>query len=143
MFGGQMADEVDVQQGADEEESTGAPDWRAERTVSSFARLSATERAEICRDLGFAFERTNSLGQALSYLEKAYRLETDPARKTAINKEVQQIRLVQRRRAANRTRQPDVHSALEQERTVRPRLPEPALTVPPKPPSTPRKGAGL
>jgi hypothetical protein len=143
IVGGQMQDAMDAQQNPDEEEDTSAPNWRAEYTVGSFAKLSAAERAQICRDLALAFENTNALGQALPYLEKAYRLETDPALKTAINKEVQQLRLVQRRRAANRTRRPIVHSELEQENIVRPRLPEPALSIPPRPQSPSRKGAGL
>ena len=138
-----MAYDMDAQRSSDQDEDTSTPDWRTEQTVGSFAKLSAAERAEISRDLGLAFEKTNSVNQALPFLQTAYRLEPDPARKTAINKEVQQIRLLQRRRSANRNRQPDVHSALEQEHTVRPRLPEPALSAPPKPPSPPRKGAGL
>jgi hypothetical protein len=101
------------------------------------------ERAEISRDMGTAFTRTGSLAQALPYLQKAYRLETDTAIKAQINKEVQQIRLLQRRRAANRARRPDVHSELEQEHTVRPRLAEPALSSPPGAQSPVRKGAGL
>jgi len=115
----------------------------AEDTVGVFAKLPAKERAELNRDLGTAFERTNQLAQALPYLQSAYRLETDPAVKAQVNKEVQQIRLLQRRREANRARQPQVHSELEQEHVVRPRLPEPALSNPAKPQSTTRKGAGL
>ena len=125
------------------EQDPGTQDSRAEDTVRAFAKLSAKERAEISRDLGTAFERTNALAQALPYLQKAYRLETDPAMKTQINKEVQQIRLVQRRREANRARQPEVHSELEQEHVVRPRLPEPALSAPPRQQNPLRKGAGL
>jgi tetratricopeptide (TPR) repeat protein len=125
------------------EQEPGLQDARAEDTVRAFAKLSAKERAEISRDLGIAFERTNALAQALPYLQKAYRVESDPAVKSQINKEVRQIRLVQRRREANRARQPEVHSELEQERVVRPRLPEPALTAPPRQQNPLRKGAGL
>jgi tetratricopeptide (TPR) repeat protein len=125
------------------EQEPGAQDARAEDTVRAFAKLPAKERAEISRDLGVAFERTNALAQALPYLQKAYRLETDPAVKTQINKEVQQVRLVQRRRELNRARQPEVHSELEQEHVVRPRLPEPALSAPPRQQNPLRKGAGL
>jgi tetratricopeptide (TPR) repeat protein len=103
----------------------------------------AQERAEINRDLGMAFERTGALGQALPYWQRAYRLESDPAVKAQINKEVQQIRLVQRRREANRARQPEIHSELEQAHVVRPRLSEPALSTPPRQQGPQRKGAGL
>jgi len=127
----------------EQEQEPGAQDWRVEDTVRAFAKLSAKERAEISRDLGIAFERTNALAQALPYLQKAYRLESDPAVKSQINKDVQQIRLVQRRRELNRARQPEVHSELEQEHVVRPRLPEPALSAPPRQQDPLRKGAGL
>ena len=143
LAGGNLESAFDNQQAPEEEEEPVAEDWRTEHSVRAFAKLPAKERAEISRDLGIAFEKTNALAQALPYLRKAYRLETDPAAKTQINKEVQQIRLVQRRRAANRVRQPDVHSELEQEHVVRPRLPEPALSTPPGPQSPTRKGAGL
>jgi len=125
------------------EQDPGTPDWRVEDTVRIFAKLPAKERAEISRDLGTAFERTNALAQALPYLQKAYRLEPDPAVKSQINKEVQQVRLVQRRRELNRARQPEVHSELEQEHVVRPRLPEPTLSAPPRQQNPLRKGAGL
>ena len=125
------------------EQDPGTQDWRVEDTVRAFAKLSAKERAEISRDLGTAFERTNALAQALPYLQKAYRLEPDPTVKSQINKEVQLIRLVQRRRELNRARQPEVHSELEQEHVVRPRLPEPALSSPPRQQNLLRKRAGL
>jgi tetratricopeptide (TPR) repeat protein len=125
------------------EQDPGTQDSRVEDTVRAFAKLSAKERAEISRDLGTAFERTNALTQALPYLQKAYRLEPDPAVKSQINKEVQQVRLVQRRRELNRARQPEVHSELEQKHVVRPRLPEPALSAPPRQQNPLRKGAGL
>jgi hypothetical protein len=125
------------------EQEPGVQDSRADETVRTLAKLSAKERTEISRDLGVAFERINALAQALPYLQKAYRLETDPAVKAQINKEVRQIRLVQRRREANRARQREVHSELEQERVVRPRLPEPALSAPPRQQNPLRKGAGL
>jgi cellulose synthase operon protein C len=115
----------------------------AEATGVAFAHLSIKERAEINHDLGMAFARTNSLAQALPYLRTAYRLESDAALKTQINQEVQQIRLLQRRRAANRARQPEVHSALEQTHIVRPHLAEAPVPSPPGPQSPVPKGAGL
>jgi cellulose synthase operon protein C len=134
---------IDRPSNPDNDEDESAQDGRAEETLSAFAKLSAHENAEINRDLGRAFERTNALAQALPYWQKAYRLEPDPALKAQINKEVQQIRLVQRRREANRARRPQIHSELEQERIVRPRLPEPALPGAPMQLSPLKKGAGL
>ncbi len=109
-------------------------------TAPGLMRLPAKERAEISRDLGLAFERTNSLDQALIYLRRAYRIETDPATKTQINKEVQQIRAVQRRRATNEARRPVIQSQLEQSHVVRPRVPEPATPSPPRPRASTGKG---
>ncbi len=143
LTGGNLDSAFDNPQSTDEEDEASPQDGRAEDTVRAFVKLPARERAELSRDLGTAFEKTNALAQALPYLQRAYRLETDPALKAQINKEVQQIRLLQRRRAANRARQPDVHSELEQQHIVRPRLPEPALSSPPGPQSPLRKGAGL
>jgi tetratricopeptide (TPR) repeat protein len=110
-------------------------------TPPGLMKLPAKERAEISRDLGLAFDRTNSLDQALVYLRRAYRIEADPATKTQINKEVQQIRAVQRRRATNQARRPVIQSQLEQSHVVRPRVPEPATPGPPKPRAPAGKGA--
>jgi hypothetical protein len=129
----------------DSGEESNLQEGQQEAPAPAFAlsKLPVKERAEISRDIGMAFARTGSLAQALRYLQTAYRLEVDSAIKTQINKDVQQIRLLQRRRDANRARRPDIHSEFEQEHTVRPRLPEPALASPPGPQSPVRKGAGL
>jgi tetratricopeptide (TPR) repeat protein len=87
-------------------------------------RLSVKERARINREIGTAFVQTKAPGRALPYLEQAYRLEPDSAIKAQLNREIQRIRFTQRREAANRKRQPEIHSELEQQRIVRPRLPE-------------------
>ncbi len=125
----------------DDDDDLANQESQAEDTVRTFIKLSVKERAEISRDLGLAFEKINSLNQALPYLQRAYRLETDAAVKTLINKEVQQIRATQRRRAANLARQPVIHTNLEQEHVVRPRLAELAASSPPKPRVPVRKGA--
>ncbi|HEU4416220.1 MAG TPA: hypothetical protein VFT65_15645, partial [Candidatus Angelobacter sp.] len=101
-------------------------------TSRLFARLPLKERAEISRELGTAFQNIKSLTQALPYLQRAYRLETDAGLKAQINKQVQQIRFTQRRQAANRARQPEIHSDLEQQHVVRPRLPEQAASSAPR-----------
>jgi len=117
----------------DDEDDLATQEPQADDTVRSVAKLTVKERAEITRDLGLAFEKINSLNQALPYLQRAYRLETDAAVKTQINKEVQQIRATQRRRAANLARQPMIHAELEQEHVVRPRLVDAAASSPPRP----------
>jgi hypothetical protein len=132
---------LDGTQEPEESEEVTGQDWQANGTLNAFIKLSEKERAEICRDLGTAFDKTNALSDALPYLRKAYRLETDAAIKTQINKEVQQIRFIQRRRAANQTRRPEIHAELEQEHIVRPRLPEQVVSSPPVPQGPARKGA--
>jgi Tfp pilus assembly protein PilF len=124
-----------------QEDSVPAPEWQ-ERYGRIFLKLSTKERAEITRDLGTAFEKTGSPDQALSYLQRAYGLETDPNVKAQVNREVQQIRSLQRRRAINQSRRPEVHSELEQEHLVRPRLPEQTMPIQPRPQGQGRKGGG-
>lgn len=138
-----LAAMIGAPSGSDDEDEASFQNARVDDTVRAFVKLPVKERAANNRDLGLAFEGTNALTQAVPYLQKAYRLETDPAMKAQINKEVQQIRLLQRRREANRARQPQVRSELEQEHIVRPRLPEPALSSPPRQQSPMRKGASL
>ncbi len=87
-------------------------------------KLLAKDRAEINREIGMALVKTKAPDQGLPYLQQAYWLETDPTLKAQLNREVQRIRFTQRRQAANQKRQPEVHSELEQPRTVRPKLPE-------------------
>ncbi len=116
-------------------------DQTPDDTVRALVKLPAKERAEIYRDVATAFEKTGSLEEAMGYWRSAYKLETDPAQKTQINKQVQQIRTVLSRRAANEARRPIVHSDLDQNRTVRPRLPDRAqLAPPPRPAVTTGKG---
>jgi tetratricopeptide (TPR) repeat protein len=116
------------------------PEWQAENNNRVFAKLSAKEKAEIARDLGTAFEKTGAPEQALPYLQQAYRLETDSKMKAQMNREVQQIRSLQRRRATNQGRRPEIHSELEQEHLVRPRLPEQPVPNRPRPQDQGQKG---
>jgi Tetratricopeptide repeat len=132
---------------SDEDEDAAAGEAVAQAATEDrslrIAALPAKERAEINRDLGMAFIKIKLPDQASPYLEQAYGLEPDPEIKAQINKEIQQIRFTQRRQAMNRTRQPQVHSDLEQERIVRPRLPEKPAAGPPRPQGREQKGAGL
>jgi tetratricopeptide (TPR) repeat protein len=138
---GAMETALDREQNQNEEDPQIETEGGSVPEAGAFQKLPAKERAEISRDLGLAFEKTNALDQALAYLRRAYRTETDPATKSQTNKEVQQIRAVLRRRATNLARQPLVHTELEQDRAVRPRVPEPAAPNPVKPRSAGGKGA--
>jgi len=82
------------------------------------------------------------LNQALAYLQKAYRLEPDAGLRVQVNRQAQQIRFMLRRQAANRARQPEIHSELEQQHSVRPRLPERTGSMPRLPQGQIQKGAG-
>jgi len=128
-------------QDEDEEDELLAENRAPADSSGAFAKLPAKERTEIDRDLGLAFEKTNALDQALVYLRRAYRTESDPAIKPQINKQVQQLRATLRRRATNLARQPMIHTELEQDRAVHPKIPEPATPSPPKPRAAASKGA--
>jgi tetratricopeptide (TPR) repeat protein len=128
-------------QSSEEDEDLQQQPTGGDDTVRGLAKLTSKERAEVSRDLGVAFEKTDALDQALSYLRRAYRLETDATVKSQINRDVQRIRAVQRRLATNAARQPAIHKALEQQRVVRPRLPERAAASPPRAGVDVRKGA--
>src|SRR5438270_5985561 len=130
---------IDVARDFDDGENA-TPEWQEENSNRIFAKSFVKEKAEIARDLGTAFEKTGDMDQALPYLQKAYRLEPDPKVKAQLNREVQQIRFTQRRRTANQTRRPEIHSELEQEHLVRPRLPEQTATNRPRPQG--QKGGG-
>jgi len=121
----------DSEQGVEGDEDVITPQSPAEDRARVFTRLPAKEKAEVSRLLGTAFERTRSPAQAIAYLQSAYRLEPDSVAKAQINRQVQQIRFVQRRQEANRARQPKIHSELEQQHIVRPRLPERPVASPP------------
>jgi tetratricopeptide (TPR) repeat protein/Flp pilus assembly protein TadD len=133
---------------SDESEEAEAGDTQAQEQTQSeehtpiVPRLAAEERAEINRDLGMAFIRTKSPDQALPYLQSAYGLETDARIKAQLNREIEQIRFTQRRQAANQLRQPEIHSALEQQHIVRPRLPEQPVSNSPRPQGQQQKGVG-
>jgi len=128
-------------QSREEDDDLLAPEPVREANMPVSMKLAGREGAVVSRDLGLAFEKTNSPEQALIYLRRAYWLETDAATKTQINKEVQRIRAGQRRLAANLARQPLVHSELEQNHVVRPRMPGAGVSSPPRPRPAARKGA--
>lgn len=128
--------------GAEEDDDL-EPEASGDGSLRDFMKLPAKEWAEINRDLGQAFVRTGSPEQGIVYLSRAYKLEADAAIKQQINKEVQQLRAAQRRRATNLARQPIIRTELEQQHVVRPRVPEPASSGPPRNVEPARKGAGL
>jgi tetratricopeptide (TPR) repeat protein len=131
-----------TEQNAEPDEDAAIPGSQAGDNGRIFAKLPVKDRAEICRYLGMAFEKTKSLNQALAYLQRAYRLEPDAGLKAQINRQAQQIRSVLRRQAANHARQPEIHSELEQQHIVHQRLPERTLSIRPTPQGQVQKGAG-
>jgi len=120
---------VDLAYQFDNSENT-SPDSQEDNSPRLFSKLSVKEKAENDRDIGTAYLKTGSADQALPYLQRAARLEPDPQLKEQMKKTVQQIELAQRRQTTNETRRPEIHSQLEQEHLVRPRLPEPAQPRP-------------
>jgi hypothetical protein len=125
-----------VQSGEQDEIDLNDEDRWYDRSGNNLARIPAKQRATIASGLGLAFEKLDEFQLAVNHLRSAYKLETDPAKKSVINTKVQSLRAVLRRRSANAARQPSVHEALEQDRIVHPRLVTRAAVV-----STPKSVA--
>jgi Tfp pilus assembly protein PilF len=141
MTAGGWQNSIDVARHYGNDESF-SPEWQEEDSLRLFANLSAKEKAEIGRELGTAYEKIGSPIEALPYLQHAYHLEPDAKLKSQLNREIQQIRAALRRSVTNQTRQPEIHSALEQQNLVRPRLSEQAVPIGPRPKDQGQKGGG-
>jgi hypothetical protein len=72
--------------------------------------------------VGETMARLNRLPEAISYLETARRAETAPIAHKEIVRRIADLKAVLRIQRQNAARQPMLHEALEQDRTVRPRL---------------------
>lgn len=76
----------------------------------------------IAAELANVFERLNRLNDAERYLQLGARLESAPARRATLRHRLAAVRAILKRQAGNAARRPIIHSALEQDRTVRPQL---------------------
>ncbi|HYX70402.1 MAG TPA: tetratricopeptide repeat protein, partial [Terriglobales bacterium] len=80
------------------------------------------ERLPIAVGVATAFERLDRLPEALGYLRIAASLESTAEKKSALQKQIADLRARIRRREQNEARRPIIHPALEQDRVVRPML---------------------
>jgi hypothetical protein len=97
-------------------------DQTADAPVYVAAKLPPTQQAQIARAVGLALARLNRLGEALTYIQVALKLEKTSPRKKEIAVELADIKAQLRRQQLNAARQPILHADLEQDRLVRPRI---------------------
>jgi hypothetical protein len=90
--------------------------------VDSPFKLPVAQQAQVARTLGDLMIRLNRLDDALRYLQVAHRLETAPVPRKEISSAITTVNAQLRRQRLNAARQPILHEALEQDRSVRPRL---------------------
>jgi tetratricopeptide (TPR) repeat protein len=102
-----------------DESEEAEPDWAAQYALQ---KVPEDQRATFACGLGEALQRLNRPQEALRYLRVAEHIENAPANRKELQNRLAQVRDELRLRAANERRRPAIQSALEQNRTVRPRL---------------------
>jgi predicted Zn-dependent protease len=85
-------------------------------------KISRAQEAQLAQTIGETMRRLNRLSDAVSYFEVARRLEDSPELRRESRKKIADLRAALRMQQQNVLRQPLLHEALEQDRTVRPRL---------------------
>jgi len=108
--------------------ATSAEDATAPRGIT----LDQQQRAQVVATLARAFEKLERYDQAVTEYQQAIRLEKTAATKTELRKSLNAVKTVLNRRKLNTSRQPMVHSELEQTNVVRPRLQVPQNGSPPR-----------
>ena len=94
-------------------------------------KIPQSERASIARAVGAALDSLDRWPEALRFLNAAVELETAADKKAAARRQVQELRARMLRRSQNEARRPIIHTALEQDRVVRPMVV--ARSAPPPP----------
>jgi hypothetical protein len=85
-------------------------------------KISRAREAQLAQTIGETMIRLNRLSDAASYFEVARRLEDSPELRRESRRKIADLRAALRMQQQNALRQPLLHEALEQDRTVRPRL---------------------
>jgi predicted Zn-dependent protease len=85
-------------------------------------KISRAREAQLAQTIGETMIRLNRLSDAVSYFEVARRLEDSPELRRESRRKIADLRAALRMQQQNALRQPLLHEALEQDRTVRPRL---------------------
>jgi tetratricopeptide (TPR) repeat protein len=107
---------------AGEEEEDLSQEAQDSEAQWSLGKLPQNERASLATQLGQAFDGLGMYDEALRYYRTAYKLESSEAKKKSLQLHVNTLRAVINRATANAARKPTVHSTLEQDHVVRPRL---------------------
>ena len=100
----------------DESEDTSAP-------ATPAPRLSRAQQAQAAQMIGETMARLGRLSEAVPYFEIARRSQSSPAARKDLARIISDLKAALRMQRQNAMRQPLPHEALEQDRTVRPRLP--------------------
>jgi predicted Zn-dependent protease len=90
--------------------------------ASAAITLSRARQAQTAQMIGDTMMRLDRLADALSYFEVARRLADSQAARKELKRKIADAKATLRLRHQNAARQPLLHEALEQDRTVRPRL---------------------
>jgi len=104
--------------GADEEAEAG----QAEVQSASSVALPLSQQVQLAHEVGLTMIRLDRLDEAVAYLKIAQKLEKSPAERTHVTTQLLEVRTRLRRQRTNAARQPILHSELEQDRLVRPRV---------------------
>jgi hypothetical protein len=90
--------------------------------VSAQPLLNAAERNKLIWQLVHAQEKRGEEAEALQLLRALKKIETDAARRDALEKECSRLETETARQTENSARAPVLHRELEQDRIVRPRV---------------------
>lgn len=90
--------------------------------ASAAPKLSRAQQAQVAQMIGDTMVRFNRSADAVHYFEIARRSEASADVRKVLNRKIAALKAALRIQHQNAARQPLLHEALEQDRTVRPRL---------------------
>jgi hypothetical protein len=102
---------------------------------------NAAERAALAAAVAKSYANLEELKAALTFYRTALDLQTGKAERADLNGKINALQVTIRRNRENELRMPKIHPALEQDRTVRPRL-VPAVAKAPPPKAAPNSKGG-
>lgn len=113
---------LSLQGGADTEPAGDAGEEPSPHNQYGWKSVPPADRAALAHGIGSALDGLNRWPEAVRFLTVAAQLETAADRKTALQKQIEDLRARIRRRTLNESRRPMIHPELEQDRVVRPML---------------------
>jgi hypothetical protein len=85
--------------------------------------ISIREQEKLAEKLSASYEHIGDLALATNYLQIVLQLETNAKHRATLRESIARLRDESARRDADAARRPIIHSSLEQDRIVRPRIP--------------------